>query len=389
MPGSQRSASKWAPIRSSIARTSPVSSETASRNLPEDTDVAPLGSDATSSRRSRLRPRGEGRPRATGASHSKTRRSVSRFQTGSPLFHCPGRACSPCCEPSPQPRTERGNTAMNRRSTWAPLPCGRSGGPGHARAGPDPEPRFCWRLASSFPKNLDILYGGSEYLAKRVAQMTENRFQIRTFAAGEILPALQVLDGLQTGTVECGQTASLYYVGKDPTFAAFTAIPFGMNMRQMSAWLRHGGGNEIADELDRDYNVVGIPFGDTGVQMGRPVPQGDPQPRGLGGPQIPHLRLRRAPVRQAGRRVEPQIAGPEILPIPRARDDRRGGVDRARRRREPRLRAGRQARIPRRAGVLGGILPRRPPRRTSAPGTACPTPTSTSWRSPAARPRRR
>ena len=76
------------------------------------------------------------------------------------------------------------------------------------------------------------------------------------------LPALQVLDGLQSGTVECGQTASLYYVGKDPTFAAFTAIPFGMNMRQMTAWLRHGGGNEIATELYRDYNVVGIPFGD-------------------------------------------------------------------------------------------------------------------------------
>jgi TRAP-type mannitol/chloroaromatic compound transport system substrate-binding protein len=129
-------------------------------------------------------------------------------------------------------------------------------------------PEIRWRCASSFPKNLDILYGGSEYLAKRVAQMTDNRFQIRTFAAGEIVPALQVLDALQSGTVECGQTASLYYVGKDPTFAAFTAIPFGMNMRQMTSWLRHGGGNEIAAELYRDYNVVGIPFGDTGVQMG-------------------------------------------------------------------------------------------------------------------------
>ncbi|NOG69005.1 TRAP transporter substrate-binding protein [Roseicella sp. DB1501] len=129
-------------------------------------------------------------------------------------------------------------------------------------------PEIRWRLTSSFPKNLDILYGGSEALARRVAQMTDNRFQIRCFAAGEVVPALQVLDALQAGTVECGQTASLYYVGKDPTFAAFTAIPFGMNMRQMSAWLRHGGGNEIAAELYRDYNVVGIPFGDTGVQMG-------------------------------------------------------------------------------------------------------------------------
>ena len=129
-------------------------------------------------------------------------------------------------------------------------------------------PEIRWRAPSSFPKNLDILYGGVEYLSRRVAQMTDNKFQIRTFAAGEIVPALQVLDAVQAGTVECGQTASLYYVGKDPTFAAFTAIPYGMNMRQTTAWLRHGGGNELAAELYRDYNVVGIPFGDTGTQMG-------------------------------------------------------------------------------------------------------------------------
>jgi len=129
-------------------------------------------------------------------------------------------------------------------------------------------PELRWRLASSFPKNLDILFGGAEYLARRVAQMTENRFQIRTFAAGEIVPALQVLDALQNGTIECGQTSSLYYIGKDPTLAAFAAIPWGLNMRQMTAWMRHGGGNELAAEIYRDYNVVGIPFGDTGTQMG-------------------------------------------------------------------------------------------------------------------------
>ena len=129
-------------------------------------------------------------------------------------------------------------------------------------------PEIRWRLTSSFPKSLDILYGGSEFLARRVAQATEGRFQIRTFPAGEIVPALQVLDALQAGTVECGQTASLYYVGKDPTFAPFTAIPFGLNFRQMTAWLRQGGGNELAAELYRDYNVIGIPFGDTGAQMG-------------------------------------------------------------------------------------------------------------------------
>jgi TRAP-type mannitol/chloroaromatic compound transport system substrate-binding protein len=129
-------------------------------------------------------------------------------------------------------------------------------------------PEIRWRAPSSFPKNLDILYGGIEYLSKRVAQMTDNKFRIQPFAAGEIVPPLQILDALQAGTIECGQTSSIYYVGKDPTFAAFAAIPFGMNMRQTTAWLRLGGGNELAAELYRDYNVVGIPFGDTGTQMG-------------------------------------------------------------------------------------------------------------------------
>ena len=69
-------------------------------------------------------------------------------------------------------------------------------------------PEVRWRLASSFPRSLDILFGTAEHVARRVAQLTENRFQIRTFPAGEIVPGLQVLDAVQAGTVECGQTAA-------------------------------------------------------------------------------------------------------------------------------------------------------------------------------------
>ena len=73
--------------------------------------------------------------------------------------------------------------------------------------------------------------------------MTDNKFQIRAFAAGEIVPALQVLDAVQNGTVEMGHTASYYYVGKDPTFAFDTALPFGLNYapaeRLDAAWRRH------------------------------------------------------------------------------------------------------------------------------------------------------
>src|SRR6202171_292769 len=78
-------------------------------------------------------------------------------------------------------------------------------------------PELKWRLASSFPKSLDTLYGAGEMLVKYVAEMTDNKFQIRIFAAGEIVPGLQVLDAVQNGTVEMGHSAGTYYVGKDPT----------------------------------------------------------------------------------------------------------------------------------------------------------------------------
>ena len=97
-------------------------------------------------------------------------------------------------------------------------------------------PSLQWRLAASWPKSLDTLFGGAELVAKRVSEITDGKFQIRAFAAGEIVPALQVLDAVQAGTVELGHTATYYYFGKDPTFALGTAVCFGMNTRQQNAW---------------------------------------------------------------------------------------------------------------------------------------------------------
>jgi len=129
-------------------------------------------------------------------------------------------------------------------------------------------PEIRWRCASSFPKSLDTIYGAAEIAAKRVAAATDNKFQIRVFAAGEIVPGLQVVDAVQAGTVECGHTANYYYVGKDPTFAFDTAIPFGLNGRQQNAWMFHGGGLELMREFFKDYNCYNIPCGNTGCQMG-------------------------------------------------------------------------------------------------------------------------
>jgi len=129
-------------------------------------------------------------------------------------------------------------------------------------------PSIQWRLAASWPKSLETLYGGADLVAKRVGEITDGKFQIRAFAAGEIVPALQVLDAVQAGTVELGHTATYYYFGKDPTFALGTSICFGMNSRQNSAWWYTGGGKEAMAPLFSEYGCIALLAGNTGCQMG-------------------------------------------------------------------------------------------------------------------------
>lgn len=137
-------------------------------------------------------------------------------------------------------------------------------GPVYAQAAPT----IRWRLASSFPKSLDTIFGAADILAERVSQLTGGKFQIRTFPSGEIVPGLQVLDGVQQGTVEVGHTAMYYYVGKNLAMAFDTALPFGLNARQQNAWWYYGGGIEAVRDLLSDFNVINFPGGNTGAQMG-------------------------------------------------------------------------------------------------------------------------
>jgi len=129
-------------------------------------------------------------------------------------------------------------------------------------------PEVKWRMQASWPKSLDTLYGGAELIAKRVSDLTDGKFQIQPFAAGEIVGALQVLDAVQNNTVECGHTALYYYFGKDDAFVFGSALPFGMNSRMQNAWLYHGGGLELLNDFLKGYNTITFPGGNTNCQMG-------------------------------------------------------------------------------------------------------------------------
>lgn len=132
-----------------------------------------------------------------------------------------------------------------------------------------------WRLASSFPPSLDTIYGSGSIFAESLATATAGELDVEVFAPGDLMPAMGVLDAVSEGQIEIAHTCSYYFTAKDPAFAFGTGMPFGLNSRLQNAWLHAGGGNEILDEFYRTYNVIGIPCGNTGTQMGgwftRPV----------------------------------------------------------------------------------------------------------------------
>src|ERR1700756_3121545 len=129
-------------------------------------------------------------------------------------------------------------------------------------------PEIKWRMTTSWPKSLDTIYGGAEQMCKAVAEATDNKFQIQIFAAGEIVPGLQVVDAVQNGTVEMGHTSSYYYFGKDPTFAFGTSLPFGPNARLNQGWYMLGGGQQVLNDFYKSYNVTSLLAGNTNCQMG-------------------------------------------------------------------------------------------------------------------------
>jgi TRAP-type mannitol/chloroaromatic compound transport system substrate-binding protein len=130
------------------------------------------------------------------------------------------------------------------------------------------QPTIRWRMPSSFAKSLTTLFGVTENVTKRVAALTDGKFQISAHAPGEIVPALQVLDAVQNGTVEIGHSATYYYFGKDPAWAFGTVVPFGMNQRQTNSWWYYGGGEKVFNEFAAKNGVITLISGNTGTQMG-------------------------------------------------------------------------------------------------------------------------
>ncbi|AZR95444.1 ABC transporter substrate-binding protein [Bordetella trematum] len=129
-------------------------------------------------------------------------------------------------------------------------------------------PALEWRMASSFPRHLETLFGTGERFCRYVSEASNGRFLIRPFSAGEIAPALQVFDAVSSHVVDCGHTVSYYYHDKDPAFCFDAAVPFGLTAAQMNAWMFDADGLSLTRAMFKPFGIVNLPMGNTGVQLG-------------------------------------------------------------------------------------------------------------------------
>ena len=241
---------------------------------------------------------------------------------------------------------------MQRRSFLKKAAAGVAAGTVAAPAIAQSQPTIQWRMAASWPKSLDTLYGGAELIARRVAEMTDGKFQIRTFAAGEIVPraaGARRRAGRHRGD---GPHRDLLLLRQGSDVRARHLGPFGMNTRQNYAWWYFGGGAEAMAPLFKEYGCVALPAGNTGCQMGGWFRKEIKIGRRSEGPEVPHRRHGRPGARQARRgAADDRRAG--HLPGAGEGHHRRRRVGRPLRRREARLQQGRQVLL------LPGLVGRR------------------------------
>ena len=129
-------------------------------------------------------------------------------------------------------------------------------------------PSFKWRLASAFTERQEVLYGAAGVFAKYVSDATDGRFAIETAPASDKAPASGVLEAVQKGAVEMGHAVSSLYDGTNPAFSFDAAVPFGLNTRQMNAWMFEGDGLSLTRDLFKDYGILNLPLGNAGARMG-------------------------------------------------------------------------------------------------------------------------
>jgi len=127
--------------------------------------------------------------------------------------------------------------------------------------------RVEWRMVTAWPKDLPGLGTGAERFARRVGELSGGRLVIRVHPAGDLVAPLQGFEAVANGTAEMSHGCAYHHTEKSKAFPFFTAVPFGLGADEHIAWLRHGGGQRLWEELAEPFGVRPILCGSTGARM--------------------------------------------------------------------------------------------------------------------------
>ncbi len=125
-----------------------------------------------------------------------------------------------------------------------------------------------WRMVTSWPRGLPGPGTNAQRLAERIERLSGGRIRVQLFAAGELVPALEVFDAVARGIAELGHSAALYWVGKAKAAAFFTTVPFGLTPSEQVVWIEQGGGQALWDELYEPFGLKAFMAGNSGFNMG-------------------------------------------------------------------------------------------------------------------------
>ena len=127
--------------------------------------------------------------------------------------------------------------------------------------------RMQLRMTTSWPKGFPGLGTSAQQIADLIGQMSDGRITVEVFGAGEIAPGLQAFDATASGSADMYHSADYYYLGKDPAYAFYSAVPYGLTAQEMDTWI-HMGGQQLWDELSMDLGIKPFLGGNSGVQAG-------------------------------------------------------------------------------------------------------------------------
>jgi TRAP-type mannitol/chloroaromatic compound transport system substrate-binding protein len=124
------------------------------------------------------------------------------------------------------------------------------------------------KMVTTWPKNFPGLGTAAERLAKKITMGSNGSLSVKVYAAGELVPPFESFDAVSQGTADIYHGADYYWQGKSKAFNFFCTVPFGLTATEMNAWIYHGGGQELWDELSAGFNIKPFMAGNTGVQWG-------------------------------------------------------------------------------------------------------------------------